>query len=67
MAATKTKTEKLVSTLQNGRKMTASQIMEKFDFGCINSVYGTIARLRSNGLNITATPGKKGVSQYGLS
>lgn len=62
----KTKTAKLVSSLQGGKKMTATQIQEKFGFGSINSVYATISTLRENGYHVKTTQGKNGLTQYAL-
>jgi len=61
------KTDKLVSKLQSGKKLTAAQIMKFCGFGTRNSVYGTISRLREEGYKITSTQSTTGLTQYKMS
>lgn len=62
--ATTSKTNKLVTKLQSGKRLTVAQIMHHCGFAHRNSVYGTISRLRREGYQISSTTNRSGEGAY---
>lgn len=61
------KKSRLLAALRNNKKLTARQIMSKFDYESVNSVYGTISLLRQEGHNIVSTVSKRtGLNTYSI-
>ena len=48
-----TKIEKFLKALEDGKKITIKQAVQRYGFSSSNSVTGTVCYLRNEGINIT--------------
>jgi SOS-response transcriptional repressor LexA len=59
-----TKTERLLTSLQNGTELSVAQIQRRFGFASPQSVTSVIRNLRTEGYAVYANTTKNGVTKY---